>query len=234
MNWRVLAGQGIGPLRVGASSQRTVRRIVASKRVRSLACRAVLGAALLVAATTGPRAGNFNVFGPQTLTRTEGRPNIFTFTFAATNTTIPYTLRVDDHGVNSAIVTLNGVQIIGPDDCKARNDHDWKKAPDWDDDDWNWEDGRRGDDDEWRRDHNWRGLIERTVHLRRSNVLTVELRSKPGTHLRIMIFGGDNAVYHPDLHGFFRRNGFAGHHHFRRELFADGSRQKEATAAIGR
>jgi hypothetical protein len=37
---------------------------------------------------------------------------------------------------------LNGIQIIGPDDCRSRGGDDWKKGGDWDDDDWDRNDHR--------------------------------------------------------------------------------------------
>jgi RHS repeat-associated protein len=55
------------------------------------------------------------VFGPQTLTRTTGSPNVFTFSFISPAVS-PYLLHIDNHGVTSAVVTLNGVEILGPSD----------------------------------------------------------------------------------------------------------------------
>src|SRR6266850_2434077 len=174
--------------------------------------RATLLAALVVLliAPASPRATFFTVFGPRTLTRTTGAPNIFNFTFRVSNPSLPYTLRIDNHGVDSAIVILNGVQIIGPNDCRSRTDDDWKKSRDWDDDDWedddrddrrrdrdrdrDRDDDRRDRDDDWRKHHNWKGVIDKSVRLRESNTLRVELRSKPGTHLRIQIFGKDEGA----------------------------------------
>ncbi len=163
-------------------------------------CRlALLAGAVVVLSTTTPHAGIFTVFGPRTVTRTAGPPNVFNFTFRVSNPSLPYTLRIDNHGVDSAVVILNGVQIIGPSDCRGNGSDDWRKSPDWDDDDWDRDDDRdrnrgndRNRDDDWRRDRHWKGLIQKAVRLRESNTLRVELRSKPGTHLRIQIFGTDN------------------------------------------
>ena len=69
---------------------------------------------LLLAATSGPRAGTVTIFGPQILTRTTGAPNIFDFTFAAPNPSLPYTLRIDNDGVASAVITVNGDVVLGP------------------------------------------------------------------------------------------------------------------------
>src|SRR5712664_3291889 len=85
-------------------------------------------AVLVALAATTPRADTITVFGSQTLTRTTGSPNIFNFTFAAGRTTGPYILHIDNHGVTSAVVTLNGVQILGPNDFKATGPDDWKKG----------------------------------------------------------------------------------------------------------
>ncbi|MCU1382349.1 MAG: Neogenin [Acidobacteria bacterium] len=163
-----------------------------------------------------PRAGTVTLFGPRTLTRTTGAPNVFTFNFVTGAAAAPYVLHIDNHGVTSGVVTLNGVQILGPNDFKASGRDDWMKDRDWDDDDW-YRDGSsgqdRGDkdrkagdskdrrdgadndrkdrDDEWRGDHDWKAVIERTVSLRPTggNVLRIELRSKPGTHLSVRIDG---------------------------------------------
>ena len=127
-------------------------------------------------AATAPLADSVAVFGPQTLTRTTGSPNVFNFTFAVGAAASPYVLQIDNHGVASAVVTLNGAQIIGPSDFKAIRSDDWKKRGEWDDDDWDREDtsrkgggdkARKDRDDEWRGDHDWKAVIERTVTLRR-------------------------------------------------------------------
>src|SRR5262245_23671162 len=108
--------------------------------------RVLLLVGAVFAATTGPHATGtttttFTVFGPKTLTRTAGAPDVFNFTFTLANPALPYTLRIDNHGVDCATVTLNGVQIIGPSECRSRGGDDWKKSRDWDDDDW--DDDRR-------------------------------------------------------------------------------------------
>ena len=51
-----------------------------------------------------------------------GAPNIFNFTFSASSPSLPYTLHVDSDDVSSALVTLNGVQIIGPNDFHGTDD----------------------------------------------------------------------------------------------------------------
>ena len=156
------------------------------KRIRATLL-AALFLCLIVPAS--PQATFFTVFGPRTLTRTAGPPNVFDFTFSAANPSLPYTLRIDNHGVDSAIVILNGVQIIGPSDCRSRSHGDWQRPHGWDDDN-DWDENHHGNDD-WRRHRNWKSVIQKSVRLRASNTLRVELRSKPGTHLRIKIFGKD-------------------------------------------
>jgi len=73
-------------------------------------------AAAFLAATGTPRAASFTVFGPRTLTRTTGAPNVFDFTFSVPNPSLPYTLQIDNDGIASAIVSVNGTQIVGPSD----------------------------------------------------------------------------------------------------------------------
>jgi PKD repeat protein len=150
-------------------------------------------AALVIAVGAALLGGSVTIFGPRTLVRTEGPPNVFTFTVSPSGTTAPYLLHIDNHGITSAVVTLNGAQILGPSDFKATKSDDWKKPADWDDNDWEPANGSRGDskDGDWRKDHDWKGEIERTVTLRSTNTLRVELRSKPGSHLSIRVTGGD-------------------------------------------
>src|SRR5688500_8393510 len=59
-------------------------------------------------------AGTVTIFGPQILTRTTGPPNVFDFTFAAKNPSLPYTLRIDNDGVASAVITVNGAVVLDP------------------------------------------------------------------------------------------------------------------------
>lgn len=85
-------------------------------RRRTFTIRAVFMTALLALATAAPRAGTFTVFGPRTLTGTTGRPNVFEFTFRFFNQSLPYTLHIGNGGVDSAVVTLNGIQVLAPRD----------------------------------------------------------------------------------------------------------------------
>src|SRR5262245_24811093 len=88
--------------------------------------RVLLLVGAVFAATTGPHAtgttATFTVFGPKTLTRTSGAPNVFNFTFTVANpSSLAYTLRIDNHGVDDAKVTLNGVQVVGAHECAPTN-----------------------------------------------------------------------------------------------------------------
>src|SRR5437016_9253106 len=89
---------------------------MAEDRKPTLTGRAIFIAAILFAMTTAPDAGTVTVFGPQTLTRTTGAPNIFDFTFSVYNPSLPYTLRIDNDGIASAVITLNGADVVGPSD----------------------------------------------------------------------------------------------------------------------
>src|SRR5436305_308896 len=71
---------------------------------------------MLILGVSTPGAGTITVFGPQTLTRTTGAPDVFDFTFPAVNPALPYTLRIDNDGLASAVVALNGAQVVVPRD----------------------------------------------------------------------------------------------------------------------
>src|SRR5439155_2075455 len=73
-------------------------------------------ALLLILGASTPRAGTITIFGPQTLARTTGAPDTFDFTFPVTNPALPYTLSIDNDGLASAVVTLNGLQVVAPRD----------------------------------------------------------------------------------------------------------------------
>lgn len=87
-----------------------------------------LGRALLVigvvlfAGTSAVRAGTFTAFGPQNYTRGTGAPVTVTNSFSVLNPNTQYTLKAFNGGlqdattelVSSGFVTVNGVQVIGP------------------------------------------------------------------------------------------------------------------------
>jgi RHS repeat-associated protein len=56
------------------------------------------------------------VFGPETYTRATGQPVTVSKTFRINDLANAYTLRVTNHGVTNAVVSLNGRQILGPGD----------------------------------------------------------------------------------------------------------------------
>jgi RHS repeat-associated protein len=66
--------------------------------------------------------GTFTAFGPQSYVRDTGAPVTVTNTFSVLNPNTQYTLRVDNGGltdsdtdrVSSTVITVNGVQIVGP------------------------------------------------------------------------------------------------------------------------
>src|SRR6202008_317509 len=69
-------------------------------------------------------AGTFTVFGPKNYTRGTGAPVTVTDTFSVINPNTQYTLKAFNGGlqnseaelVSSSVVTLNGVQVLGPSD----------------------------------------------------------------------------------------------------------------------
>src|SRR5215471_4621785 len=86
-------------------------------------CHVVLAlGVLLTAGTTSVRAGTFTAFGPQNYTRGTGDPVTATSTFSVLNPNTQYTLKAFNGGlqdtsaelVSSGFVTVNGVQVIGP------------------------------------------------------------------------------------------------------------------------
>jgi hypothetical protein len=105
---------------------------------RRLATLAVLVWAVVSCASV---AATVVVFGPQTYQRGAGTPTNVTQTFRVDHPAAQYTLRVTNNGVTSAVITLNGVRIIGPSDLHNRfeerghGDHSADDDDDQDDDD---------------------------------------------------------------------------------------------------
>jgi len=86
-------------------------------------CRVVLAiGAFLAAGTTLAQGGSFTPFGPQDYTRGTGAPVTVTNSFSVLNPNTQYTLKAFNGGlhddqtelVSSTVVTLNGVQVLGP------------------------------------------------------------------------------------------------------------------------
>jgi hypothetical protein len=59
-------------------------------------------------------AGSFNAFGPETFTRDAGQPVTATRSFSVRNPSTQYTLRVRNAGAASAVVILNGREVLSP------------------------------------------------------------------------------------------------------------------------
>lgn len=58
----------------------------------------------------------FNAFGPVTYQRSSGTPQTVTSSFSVLNPNTQYTLHVDNNGLSSAIISVDGIQIFGPSD----------------------------------------------------------------------------------------------------------------------
>src|SRR5262245_39294293 len=65
------------------------------------------------------RANTFVAYGPVTYTRNTGGPTPVTTNFTVLDPNTTYTLRIDSTGVSSAVVTLNGVDVLRPNDFNA-------------------------------------------------------------------------------------------------------------------
>src|SRR5689334_5902762 len=99
-----------------------LRRIADRKRLYAAASWTVRAAliALVVAFTpTSGRAGTFVAYGPQQYVRQTGTPTPVTTSFTVLDPTTTFTMRIDNSGVSSAIVTLNGVVVFSESDFNA-------------------------------------------------------------------------------------------------------------------
>jgi hypothetical protein len=67
-------------------------------------------------AALSAHAGTFTAFGPQKYTRATGAPVTVSNSFTILNPNTQYTLHVDNSGVSSAVISVNGTQILGPSD----------------------------------------------------------------------------------------------------------------------
>ena len=120
--------------------------------------------AVLACASAAPRAGTVTVFGPRTYTRTTGQPVTVSDTFDVATPTGSYTLRVESDGIASAVIAVNGREIVGVEDFTNKV-----------------------------------MLIERRVAINRSNGISVELRSTPGSRLVISIVGEETPNHAPQI-----------------------------------
>jgi RHS repeat-associated protein len=130
---------------------------VRQRRARSFVRSLVVGSLMVALGSRLVLAGTFTAFGPETFTRRTGAPVTETRSFSVRNPSTRYTLRVRNAGISSAVVTLNGRQVLGP---NAFNQNV--------------------------------NLIEVPVTLQRDNVLTVQLRSGPGSSIVLEIEGVDD------------------------------------------
>jgi hypothetical protein len=60
-------------------------------------------------------------FGPQSYVRNTGQPVTVSNSFSILNPNTQYTLHVDNSGVSSAVISLNGIQILGPGDFNGNS-----------------------------------------------------------------------------------------------------------------
>src|SRR5436305_466272 len=72
--------------------------------------------AFVGAGTASAVGGTFTAFGPKTYVRDTGAPVTVSDSFSVLNPSTTYTLRVTNNGISSGVISINGVQIVGPDD----------------------------------------------------------------------------------------------------------------------
>src|SRR5205809_7786609 len=72
--------------------------------------------AFLAAGATSATAGTFTAFGPKTYVRDTGTPVAVTDSFSVLNPSTTYTLQVTNNGISSGVISINGVQVVWPDD----------------------------------------------------------------------------------------------------------------------
>jgi RHS repeat-associated protein len=73
-----------------------------------------------IALATQAFAGTFTAFGPKTYTRQTGDPVTVSSSFSVLNPNTEYTLHIQNSGVSSAVVSINGIQILRPDDFQIK------------------------------------------------------------------------------------------------------------------
>ena len=128
MYWRASAGLEIRLPRAGL-------RVRAASRFRALAVLCCVGLSAVAAFST-----DLIVFGPQTYTRAPGKPVEVKKTFRVSRPSGPYLVRVTNHGVTSALITLNGKTILAPKDFTLQRGRPWP------DDEWDRHTRGRDDD----------------------------------------------------------------------------------------
>lgn len=78
--------------------------------------RLVLACTFLLFLATGAFAATFDAFGPRVYSRGTGEPVTVPATFTVRNPGASYSLVIESNSVSSAVVTLNGVTVFGPND----------------------------------------------------------------------------------------------------------------------
>jgi len=79
--------------------------------------RTLAGCLAIMILCYGPlHAGTFNAFGPQTYVRNTDTPVTVTNSFSILNPNTQYTLHIQNSGVASAVISINGAQILVPSD----------------------------------------------------------------------------------------------------------------------
>src|SRR5438067_5190669 len=107
MFWRIPAGQGRSFAPAGCLRSPWLRPVAV---VVFLAWPAFIGVGVEVV-----------VFGPQTYIRETGPPVTVTRAFHIDSLANPLRLRVTNHGVTSAVISVNGREILGPGDFTGRD-----------------------------------------------------------------------------------------------------------------
>ena len=81
---------------------------------------------LLALFPTPSQAATFVVFGPQTFVRTNGIPVTQIVNFDVLDETAAYTLQIDNAGVSSAVVKINGIEVVKPKrfQCQGQVDYE--------------------------------------------------------------------------------------------------------------
>ena len=99
--------------------------------VKAAGLRLGLGAVLLMALASVSSAGTFVAFGPENFVRSPGKPAPVTRAFTVVDPHTTYTLQVHNGGlqgefarVTSAVITLNGVEVVRPRDFGGHDGDD--------------------------------------------------------------------------------------------------------------
>lgn len=73
----------------------------------------------LTTATCGKPVCTWNAFGPNSYARQDEQPHPVSSSFSVLNPKNQFTLHIDSNGVSSAVISVNGQQILGPNDFNA-------------------------------------------------------------------------------------------------------------------